>query len=94
MATIDQRLSALERRLNKDRGEVRGGEDRGGRYRGGKETGRFSSSEGEEPVAGPSQSGKRRQRREEKETRRKRRRRRRRKHCFHKDVQFMDSSIN
>lgn len=73
MATIDQRLSALERRLNKDRGEVRGGEDRGGRYRGGKETGRFSSSEGEEPVAGPSQSGKRRQRREEKETRRKRR---------------------
>lgn len=73
MATIDQRLSALEQRLNKDRGEVRGGEDRGGRYRGGKETGRFSSSEGEEPVAGPSQSGKRRQRREEKETRRKRR---------------------
>ncbi|XP_055081612.1 uncharacterized protein wu:fi75a02 [Periophthalmus magnuspinnatus] len=86
MATFDQRLSALERRLNEDRGskerggedrggEDRGGEDRGGEDRGGEDRGGESSSwsEEEEPVAGPSQSSKRRRRREEKETRRKRR---------------------
>ncbi|XP_072309664.1 uncharacterized protein [Eucyclogobius newberryi] len=92
MATFDQRLSALERRLNKDRGdedrgdedrghedrghEDRGHEDRGDEDRGDEDRGDDSCSlwsEGEEPVAGPSQSRKRRRRREIKETMRKQR---------------------